>query len=161
MISVSRLAMAAACALTFTAPAARALDLNNMTAEEQQAFGDAVRAYLLENPQVILEAVDVLEQQQAEAEAARDDALVTANLAELQNDGYSWVGGNPEGDITLVEFMDYRCGYCRKAAPEGSRIRGRKACKPLFQANLVFRRLSGRLPRGSWQSPAALLEKTA
>ncbi len=118
MISVSRLAMAAACALTFTAPAARALDLNNMTAEEQQAFGDAVRAYLLENPQVILEAVDVLEQQQAEAEAARDDALVTANLAELQNDGYSWVGGNPEGDITLVEFMDYRCGYCRKAAPE-------------------------------------------
>lgn len=118
MIALSRMAMIAACALTLTAPAARAFDLNAMSAEEREAFGEAVRNYLLENPEVILEAVDKLEQAQAEAEAARDDALVQANLEELQNDGYSWVGGNPEGDITLVEFMDYRCGYCRKAAPE-------------------------------------------
>ena len=39
-------------------------------------------------------------------------------MEELINDGYSWVGGNPDGDITLVEFMDYRCGYCRRAVPE-------------------------------------------
>jgi len=36
----------------------------------------------------------------------------------LTNDGFSWVGGNPDGDITVVEFMDYRCGYCKKAHPE-------------------------------------------
>jgi len=118
MIAPSRMAMIAACALSLTAPAARALDLDNMSPAEQEAFGAAVRSYLLENPEVILEAVDVLEQQQAQADAARDDALVAANLQELQDDGYSWVGGNPEGDVTLVEFMDYRCGYCRKAAPE-------------------------------------------
>ncbi len=118
MIALTRMAAAAACALSLAAPAAQALDLNAMTAEERDAFGAAVRAYLLENPEVILEAVDVLEEQQANAEAARDDAMIAASLDELHNDGYSWVGGNPEGDITLVEFMDYRCGYCRRAAPE-------------------------------------------
>ncbi|KUP92272.1 DsbA family protein [Tritonibacter horizontis] len=118
MIALTRMAAAAACALSLSAPAALAFDLSAMTAEERDAFGAAVRSYLLENPEVILEAVDVLEDQQASAEAARDDALVAASLQELQDDGYSWVGGNPDGDITLVEFMDYRCGYCRRAAPE-------------------------------------------
>ena len=118
MTALTRIALAATCALAFGAPTVQALDLGAMTPEERAAFGEAVRDYLLENPEVILEAVDLLEQKQQEAEAARDDALVIANLEELQNDGYSWVGGNPEGDVTLVEFMDYRCGYCRKAAPE-------------------------------------------
>src|SRR5690606_34985023 len=36
----------------------------------------------------------------------------------LVDDGHSWVGGNPDGDITVVEFMDYRCGYCRRAFQE-------------------------------------------
>ncbi|NIZ14005.1 DsbA family protein [Phaeobacter sp. HF9A] len=118
MTALTRMAGVAACALTLSAPAGRALDLSAMSATEKDAFGDAVRSYLLENPEVILEAVDLLEQQQQQAEAARDDALVEANMQELQDDGYSWVGGNPDGDITLVEFMDYRCGYCRRAAPE-------------------------------------------
>lgn len=115
---ISRLALAAVCALALAAPAAHALDLNAMSNAERAAFGDAVRAYLLENPEVILEAVNLLEQQQAADAAARDVALVADSLEALQHDGYSFVGGNPEGDITLVEFMDYRCGYCRKAHPE-------------------------------------------
>jgi protein-disulfide isomerase len=40
----------------------------------------------------------------------------------LFDDGYSWVGGNPDGDITLVEFLDYRCGYCRRAMPEVEKL---------------------------------------
>ncbi len=97
---------------------AQALDLNAMTDSEKTEFGAAVREYLLENPEVILEAINVLEQQNAVAEAAADKDLVAANADALFDDGYSWVGGNPEGDITLVEFMDYRCGYCRRAIPE-------------------------------------------
>jgi protein-disulfide isomerase len=81
-----------------------------------------VRAYLMENPEVMLEAVNLLEQQQVEAETMRDEDLVAANLEALHNDGFSWVGGNPDGDITLVEFMDYRCGYCRKASPEVAKL---------------------------------------
>lgn len=114
--------MATAAALFLGGLPAQAFDLGAMTAEERAAFGAEVRAYLLENPEIILEAVNLLEQQQATDEATRDVAMVAANLEELHNDGYSWVGGNPEGDITLVEFMDYRCGYCRKAAPEVAKL---------------------------------------
>ncbi|MCD9148964.1 DsbA family protein [Pseudophaeobacter flagellatus] len=101
---------------------AQAFDLGAMSKDERAAFGAEVRAYLMENPNVIIEAVNLLEQQQAAQEANRDEAMVTANMEALYNDGYSWVGGNPEGDITLVEFMDYRCGYCRKAAPEVAKL---------------------------------------
>lgn len=124
MKPLSRMAtgVATAAALALGSLPAQAFDLGAMTAEERAAFGAEVRAYLMEHPEVILEAVNLLEQQQAADEANRDVAMVAANLEELYNDGYSWVGGNPEGDITLVEFMDYRCGYCRKAAPEVAKL---------------------------------------
>ncbi len=97
---------------------AQALDLNAMSDAEKEQFGQQVREYLLENPEVIIEAINILEQRNALAEAQADQELVAANSDELFNDGYSWVGGNPDGDLTLVEFMDYRCGYCRRAVPE-------------------------------------------
>ncbi|MGR3623948.1 DsbA family protein [Pseudophaeobacter sp.] len=124
MRSLSRLATGAATALALvlgTAPA-HAFDPAAMSDAERAAFGAQVRAYLMENPKVILDAVNLLEQQQAAEEASRDEDMIAANLEALHNDGYSWVGGNPDGDITLVEFMDYRCGYCRKAAPEVAKL---------------------------------------
>ncbi len=104
--------------LSLVAGPAQALDLSAMSEAEKAEFGAQVREYLLENPGVIIEAINILEQENAAAEALADKELVAANADELFNDGYSWVGGNPEGDITLVEFMDYRCGYCRRAVPE-------------------------------------------
>jgi protein-disulfide isomerase len=92
-----------------------AFALNSMSADEKEAFGQAVREYLLENPETIFEAVEVFRQREAEAEAAADLNLVAANADAIFNDGFSYVGGNPEGDITVVEFMDYRCGYCKRA----------------------------------------------
>jgi protein-disulfide isomerase len=85
---------------------------------QQAAFGAQIRAYLLENPEVIMEAVAVLEEREKAAQLAQDDTLVAVNLEQLVNDGYSWVGGNPEGDLTVIEFTDYRCGFCRRAHPE-------------------------------------------
>lgn len=92
-----------------------ALDITAMTQEERKVFRAEVRAYLLENPQVIMDAVAVLEERQNAQKVNDDVALVQVNAEELFNDPNSWVGGNPDGDITLVEFLDYRCGYCRKA----------------------------------------------
>jgi protein-disulfide isomerase len=89
-----------------------------MTDEERAVFRDEVRAFLLENPEVIVEAMNELQARQDAAAALRDAELLAANRDALVNDGVSWVGGNPEGDITVVEFMDYRCGYCRKAFAE-------------------------------------------
>ncbi|WP_335946401.1 MULTISPECIES: DsbA family protein [Salipiger] len=114
-----------AAALTLAAGLAAALpataqdfDFSAMTPEQREAFGTQVREYLLENPQVIMEAVNALENRQAEQQAVADQQIVADNADALFRDGYSYVGGNPDGDITIVEFSDYRCGYCRRAFPE-------------------------------------------
>lgn len=96
----------------------QALDIGQMTDEERAIFREEVRAYLLDNPEVIMEAVAVLEQRQAAGQAAQDMNLVQVNAEDIFDDGFSWVGGNPNGDVTLVEFVDYRCGYCRRAHDE-------------------------------------------
>ena len=105
------------CLLLF-AQTAGAFDVSKMTEDQRAAFRAEIRAYLLANPEVIYEAVDVLKQRQAQTETKRDLELVKNNSAAIFSDGYSYVGGNPEGDITLVEFVDYKCGYCRKAHSE-------------------------------------------
>lgn len=94
------------------------LDLDAMSDAEKTQFNAAVRSYLLDNPEVLLEAMDVLEARSAQAQASTDDALILTNADALFDDDTSFVGGNPDGDITIVEFLDYRCGYCRKAHEE-------------------------------------------
>lgn len=81
-------------------------------------FGEKVRSYLLQNPEVIFEAVAEYEMRNTASQADMDLALIDANYNEIFNDGHSWVGGNPDGDLTLVEFMDYQCGFCKRAYPE-------------------------------------------
>ncbi|MGB8813420.1 MAG: DsbA family protein [Paracoccaceae bacterium] len=95
-----------------------ATDLATMTDAEREAFGAEVRAYLMANPEVLMEAIGVLEERQKTEAAADDITLLQTNADDILKDPASWVGGNPEGDITLVEFTDYRCGYCRKAHDE-------------------------------------------
>jgi protein-disulfide isomerase len=92
--------------------------LTDMTAAEKDAFNQAVRAYLLENPEVLEEAINVLNDRRAAAEGQADQQMVVDYADQIFNDGHSWVGGNPDGDVTVVEFMDYRCGYCKKASAE-------------------------------------------
>ena len=119
-----RLARPATAALILAAglaaPTAQAqeFDPSSMTPAQREAFGAEIRAYLLDNPEVIMEAVAALEARQADQQSAADSDLVAAHRDALLDDGYSFVGGNPEGDITVVEFSDYRCGYCRRAFPE-------------------------------------------
>ncbi|MFL4471411.1 DsbA family protein [Tateyamaria armeniaca] len=115
------LAATSVMALSLALPA-HALDLSAMTDEERAIFREEVRAYLMDNPQVIMDAVAVLEQREQAAQAQADQSLVSDNADEIFNDGYSFVGGNPDGDITLVEFLDYRCGYCKRAHGEVAKL---------------------------------------
>ncbi len=82
---------------------------------DRTALRAEIRAYLLENPEVIFEAVEAFEQRNATAAAEMEGALVEINADAIFFDGHSWAGGNPDGDLILVEFVDYRCSFCRRA----------------------------------------------
>lgn len=92
--------------------------LGTMTDDERAAFRAEVKQYLIENPEVLMEAMQVLQDRQDKLAADQDQKTLSDNKDFLFNDPDSWVGGNPDGNITVVEFMDYRCGYCRKAYAE-------------------------------------------
>lgn len=102
-------------AALLTSVPALGFDIKNMTDDERAALDAEIRSYLLANPEVLVEASKALQDKEAAKQASDDKSLVAQNAAALFSDGYSFVGGNPAGDITLVEFLDYRCGYCRKA----------------------------------------------
>ncbi|MTH78857.1 DsbA family protein [Paracoccus aestuariivivens] len=111
-------AILTAAALAATTLPALAFDPASMTETEKAAFGEAVREYLMANPNVLVEAINVLEERRVADESKNDKLLVTNNREAIFNDGHSWIGGNPDGDITMVEFVDYRCGVCKKVHPE-------------------------------------------
>ncbi len=92
--------------------------LAQMTETEREAFRAEVRAFLLEEPEVLVEAMEVLQMQQEQSAAQRDLAMLRDNAELIYRDPNSWAGGNLEADLTIVEFVDYRCGYCRKAHDE-------------------------------------------
>ncbi len=91
---------------------------DDMTEAQTEAFGAAVRDYLLTNPEVIMEAVAVLEQRQQQAAAQTDGDLVRRYAEDLFYDGYSFIEGNPDGQILMVEFIDYKCSFCKRAHPD-------------------------------------------
>ena len=110
--------LAAAALSAMTALPAAALDLKAMSDDEKAAFGEAVREYLMASPEVLVEAINAMEERRLSQEMDNDKLLVANNQDDIFNDGHSWIGGNPDGDLTLVEFMDYKCGYCRRVNPE-------------------------------------------
>jgi len=77
-----------------------------------------VREYLLANPEILNEMIAELQKREEAASAKQAKDGIASNRDAIYNDGYSYVAGNPNGDVTLVEFFDYHCGYCKKVRPE-------------------------------------------
>lgn len=81
-----------------------------------------VKDYLLQNPEVIRDALVELDRRDKEAEATRVSAMVEDKDGILLNSRHQVVLGNPKGDVTMVEFFDYNCGYCKRAMADMERL---------------------------------------
>ena len=74
-----------------------------------------IKDYILNNPQVILDSVETYSQSQQHMAAEQQQEEIKKNIDWLENNDMLPVAGNPNGDVTVVEFFDYNCGYCKKA----------------------------------------------
>lgn len=112
-----RTAISALALSALFATAATAFEIEQMTDGERAILRSEIRDYLIENPEVLMEAIAVLEERRADQAVQQDELLLSENHDAIFNDGFSFVGGNPDGDITIVEFLDYRCSFCKRAFP--------------------------------------------
>ncbi len=86
-----------------------------MTSEQKEEIGEVIREYLLANPEVLEEAITVLRtRREQEAETAQAEAIENSGALIFDSE-HQVVLGNPDGAVTLVEFFDYNCGYCKRA----------------------------------------------
>ncbi len=82
----------------------------------RQSMEQVIEQYIRAHPEVIEQSLQALEAKREAEEKAKQKVALAAHQHELLNDPTSPVSGNPSGEITLVEFFDYRCGYCKRAA---------------------------------------------
>ena len=86
-----------------------------------RAFGQRVRAYLLEHPEVLREMAQALDEKESKAALAERGAALDKQRAKLERDKRDFVA-NPGGKITVTQFYDYNCSYCKLAAPDVSAL---------------------------------------
>jgi protein-disulfide isomerase len=91
-----------------------AADTSMFNDAQKRGIEQIVKDYLLQNPQIMVEVQSALEQKMAKEEAERTKTLVAENAKEIYRHPDAPVAGNPKGDITVVEFFDYNCGYCKR-----------------------------------------------
>ncbi len=94
---------------------------------EIEAIEQVIEDYILDNPEVILRAVQRLEERERAQQDSDRRAAVVENRDALYADVNSHVAGNPHGDVTIVEFFDYRCPYCRRSLEAVQTILGEDA----------------------------------
>ncbi len=82
---------------------------------QRQAIETVVRDYLMKNPEILQEAMAELEKRQQEAQKVAQASALKETRDTLHNSPHGFVAGNPNGDVTVVEFFDYNCGYCKRA----------------------------------------------
>lgn len=101
-----------------TAPAdAQSKPTQPMSPADRKAIEDVIREFILKNPEIIVEAVRNLQDREKQESNQRLKVNLVAKRAELVNDPDTPVGGNSKGDVTIVEFFDYRCSFCKRVMP--------------------------------------------
>lgn len=114
MTTFFRCAVAAA-SLTLLPLAASAADF---TKKQRAEIGQIVHDYLLANPELLVEVSKELDKRQKDAEDKQRNDAVARNADQIFRESIDLVAGNPKGDVTMVEFFDYNCAWCKKGLPE-------------------------------------------
>lgn len=104
-------------AAVYLALVSPALAADGFTEAQKQEIRQVVRDYLVSDPTVVKDAVDALQAKMQADELARVNSVIKEQHDALFKSPTSPVGGNPKGDVTVVEFFDYNCGYCHATAP--------------------------------------------
>jgi len=83
----------------------------------KEAVEQIIRQFLMDHPEVVMDSVRRFQERQRAEERKRAGAAIATRQDDLLRDPASPVAGNPKGDVTVVEFFDYRCGYCKRVTP--------------------------------------------
>ena len=107
--------VAAACSAFFAIAIPQISRADELTAGQKSEVERILRDYLIAHPEVIQDAMAELDKRQSAAEAEKHKATINQNAATIFSSPRQVVLGNPDGNVTFVEFFDYNCGYCKRA----------------------------------------------
>ena len=88
------------------------------SAADRAAIEAIIHDYLVKNPEVMLEVQDALEKKQSEAQRVAQQKMIESTSKQIFDASYDGVIGNPSGKVSVVEFFDYNCHFCRGALPD-------------------------------------------
>ncbi len=115
-------------ALAFAALAAAAtmvalpVRADEFTPAQKQELGVFIRDYLVNNPDVLKEAIEALDKRDKATAEAERQKVVVGEAGQLFSSKYQATVGNPKGTATLVEFFDYNCHFCKGALPDVTKL---------------------------------------
>jgi len=115
MKSSLSVALPIAAAMLLGLPAASVVQAQTFSGDQRQEIEAIIKDYLIAHPEVIKEVMAELERRQQEAEAEKRRVTLEENKATLFRSPHQVVLGNPQGNVTMVEFFDYNCGFCKRA----------------------------------------------
>jgi protein-disulfide isomerase len=115
MMMLKSIALAAVTAVVFSLPAVAPAGAQSFSDPQRSEIEKIIKEYVVSHPEVLQDAMAELEKRQAAAEAEKSKTTIKDNAQTIFNSARQVTIGNPQGDVTLVEFFDYNCGYCKRA----------------------------------------------
>jgi protein-disulfide isomerase len=107
--------LVAAMAFALTLPMTAVAQQQTFTPDQRKELGTIIREYLMTNPELLKEVIAEMEKRDALADAEKHRAAVADNAPMIYSSPRQVTLGNPQGDVTIVEFFDYNCAFCKKA----------------------------------------------
>ncbi len=94
----------------------------DVSAERRAEIEQVIKDYLLANPEILMQAQQALEAKMEKEQAEKTKSALKDNANDLFKNPNAAIGGNPNGDVTIVEFFDYNCGYCRRSYDDIAKV---------------------------------------